>query len=88
MRFGNAIVFKVPETEAFYVIRVDDGMDEALVYVAEESVVYDIPFDEKKTSYNPKVFTGTRHYLTLRAAEKRELAGCRNLAKRRNNHLF
>lgn len=78
---GDKIIFKAAETGAFYVIRVDDGMDEAVVYVTEQEVVYDIPFDEKKTSYNPKAFTGTRHYLSLRPAKAQETAGCRNLAK-------
>lgn len=78
---GDKIIFKAAETGAFYIIRVDDGMDEAVVYVTEQEVVYDIPFSEKKTSYNPKAFTGTRHYLSLRPAKAQETAGCRNLAK-------
>ena len=61
---GDRIVLQVPETGCFYVIRVDDTMDEAFVYMTREQLVYDIPFEEKKASYNPKAFTGERHYLT------------------------
>lgn len=30
---GDEIVFTFPETETFYVVRVDDAMDESFVYV-------------------------------------------------------
>ncbi len=78
---GDEIVFTFPETETFYVVRVDDAMDESFVYVTREQVVYYVPFDEKKTSYNPKSFTGERHYLTLRPAKDWETASYKNLAK-------
>lgn len=78
---GDRIVFQVPETGCFYVIRVDDTMDEAFVYMTREQLVYDIPFEEKKASYNPKAFTGERHYLTLRRAHDYEISVYKNLAK-------
>ena len=77
---GDRIVFQVPETGRFYVIRVDDTMDEAFVYMTREQLVYDIPFEEKKASYNPKAFTGERHYLTLRRAHDYVIAVYKNLA--------
>ena len=46
---GDRIVLQVPETGCFYVIRVDDTMDEAFVYMTREQLVYDIPFEEKKS---------------------------------------
>lgn len=78
---GDQIICTFPETEKFYVVRIDDTMDEAFVYVTKEEVVYDIPFEEKKTSYNPKAFTGERHYLTLRPAKEFEISAYKNLAK-------
>ena len=77
---GDQLLFKMEKPGAFYVIRLDDCLDEALVYMTEEKLVYDIPFGEKRFSYNPKAFEGERHYLTLRRAESWEL-GYRNLAK-------
>lgn len=78
---GDQILIHVDDTECFYVIRIDDTMDEALVYVTKQDIVYPVPFEEKKTSYNPKSFTGERHYMTIRKAEDYEAYAYRNLAK-------
>jgi len=78
---GDAIVFETTKTDAYYMIRVDDCMDEAYVYLTAGKVVYTIPFHEKKVSYNPKCFTGERHYITMRKAEDFENCQYRNLAK-------
>lgn len=78
---GDTITFGVGEADAHYVVRVDDGMDEAFVYITKPEVVYVIPFGEKKVSYSPKCFTGDRHYLTIRKAEDYEVCAYRNLAK-------
>ena len=78
---GDSIVFETRETDAYYVIRVDDCMDEAYVYVTAPKIVYTIPFHEKKISYNPKCFTGERHYITMRKAREFENSSYRNLAK-------
>lgn len=78
---GDTITFGTDEINRHYVIRVDDSMDEALVYLTKEKVVYLIPFGEKKVSYSPKVFTGERHYLTMRQAFDYEVSAYRNLAK-------
>lgn len=78
---GDTITFDVTDVNCYYVIRVDDTMDEAYVYLTSQSVVYTIPFAEKKVSYNPKSFTGERHYITVRKACDYENAAYRNLAK-------
>lgn len=75
---GDVILFKVGAS-GHYVIRVDDCLDEALVYITEEALRYPVLFEEKKDAHNPKAFTGERHYLTLRPARSWEL-GYRNLA--------
>ncbi len=77
---GDSIVFGTDQPEAYYVVRVDDCMDESFVYITKPEVVYDIPFAEKKISYNPKAFTGERHYLTIRKAHDYETEVYRNLA--------
>lgn len=78
---GDQIIIHVDETEKFYVIRIDDTMDEALVYVTKNEIVYTVPFEEKKWSYNQKSFSGEWHYLTIRRAEDYEIHAYRNLAK-------
>ena len=77
---GDHIRFLAAEVNHFYVIRVDDCMDEALVYVTKPEMDFIIPFKEKKKSYNPKAFSGERHYLTMRPALEREYLAYRNLA--------
>lgn len=86
---GDRIIFTVPETDRFYIARVDDTMDESYIYAVDEELVYEIPFEEKKTSYSPKSFTGERHYLTLRYAEDYEMVSYKNLAKNvMDQHTF
>ncbi len=75
---GDCIEMSVIEP-GFYVIQVDDCVDESLVYLTQTTLNYPILFDEKKQAHNPKAFTGERHYLALRPAESWEL-GYRNLA--------
>lgn len=78
---GDTITFCTDEVQTHYVVRVDDGMEEAFVYITSPEVLYTIPFDERKVSYSPKSFTGNRHYLTIRKAEAYETAVYKNLAK-------
>lgn len=78
---GDKILFCLPKRNCFYVIRVDDTMDEAYIYGTADELVYEIPFEERKTSYNPKSFTGDRHYLTMRYAREYEIGAYRNLAE-------
>lgn len=78
---GDCIVFETSDLDTYYVIRVDDGMDESYVYLTQPTVEYRIPFEEKKVSYNPKSFTGENHYITMRVAEDYENKAYRNLAK-------
>lgn len=77
---GDTIRFLM-KAPGFYVIRADGSLDESLVYMTENELTYEIPFGEKKLSYNPCCFTGERHYLTLRPARKDETGGRRNLSE-------
>lgn len=76
---GDSIWLQVASPNEFYVIQIDDSMSEALVYMTAPTLDYQIPFGNRKTSYNPKAFSGERHYLTLRRAYSWEI-GYRNLA--------
>lgn len=78
---GDSITISVPEAPQYYVLRVDDVLDEAFVYLTEKTLTYSIPFEEKKFNINPKSFTGEDHYLTLRKAEDHEVSSYKNLAK-------
>lgn len=77
---GDVIVLKTDCPNEHYTIRIDDCMDESFVYLTEPELIYTIPFGEKKVSYNPKAFTGMRHYLTIRKSNEYEVSQYRNLA--------
>ena len=79
-RKGDIIEFSGIEPDNFYVVKVDAAIDPALVYITEETVLFTVPFYEKKTSYNPLAFFGNRHYVSIRAAFSFEVEGYRNIA--------
>ena len=78
---GDRIRLSVPQADCHYVVRVDDAVDEALVYMTRRELVFEIPFGEMKRSWSPRSFTGERHYLTCRRAEGYEIRAYRNLAE-------
>ncbi len=78
---GDSIRFTLPEKNAYYVLKVDDTMEESFIYSTEQELTYHIPFHEKKTSFNPKAFTGELHYLSVRCAMEAECTAYRNLAR-------
>lgn len=77
---GDVIVVDGLETGHFYQFKVDDSIEEALVYVTKETFVWPIPFYEKKANRNPLSFLGGRHYLSIRSASEAEIKVRRNLA--------
>ncbi len=79
-RRGDVIEFSELTPNRFYVVKIDSTIDESLVLITDSSVIYTIPFDEKKTSYNPLSFVGNRHYVSIRYAEDFEVKRYRNLS--------
>lgn len=78
---GDRIRLACLQADCWYKIRLDDALDESLVYMTQEQLTFEIPFGEKKNSWNPKTFTGEIHYLTCRPAKEYEVKSYRNLAK-------
>ena len=80
---GDRIIFSGPQRMA---VRLDEHMPECLVYLASSpgNVTYEIPYgtDEQQTgsAYAPESFAGKSHRVTVRALNKKELKGYRNLA--------
>lgn len=79
-RKGDVISFSGLTPGRYYCVRVDACVPEALVYITEETVLYPVPFYEKKENLNPLMFAGNRHYLSIRYAEDHEVKAYRNLA--------
>ena len=76
---GDCIELYSNEKNCFIILSLDDCMPQATVYLTDV-FKFTIPFDEHKASYNPKSFTGTRHYLYVRKATDLEINATRNLA--------
>lgn len=79
-RKGDIIELSGLTPDSFYVVKIDAAVDEAFVYITQETVLFTVPFYEKKTSYNPLAFFGNRHLITLRKARPDEITSYRNLA--------
>ena len=79
-RKGDIIEFSGLEPGLFYVVKVDAAIDPAIVYIEQETVLFTVPFYEKKTSYNPLAFFGNRHIVSIRKAKDYEAYGYRNIA--------
>lgn len=79
-RKGDIIEFSGLKKGRFYKVKVDAAIEEALVLIETESVIYTVPFYEKKTSYNPLAFFGNRHYISIREAKEYEIGAYKNLA--------
>jgi hypothetical protein len=76
---GDKIRISCSEKKVFVLIKLDDCMDTVLVYLSD-AFLLPVPFNEHKLSYNPKSFSGKRHYLYMRKATETEVKTLRNLA--------
>ncbi len=80
---GDRIILGGPERTA---VRLDENLPECVIYLASSpgSASYEIPYgtEEKQTgsAYAPESFAGKSHRVTVRALNKQELKGYRNLA--------
>lgn len=78
-REGDRIELETSEKNVHLILQLDDAMGPALCYVTGQ-FSFQIPFGEKKISYSPKAFSGSRHYLYVRTAGEEEVKAYRNLA--------
>lgn len=65
--------------KGFYVVSLDAGLNESLVYYNGGDFEFKIPFGEKLLAYNPKAFQGDVHYIHARIALDDEIKSRRNL---------
>lgn len=76
---GDRIVLETSEKNIHVNWQVDDALGKAFVYITD-NVSYYVPFGEKRISYSPKVFSGSRHYIYVEKAREDEILSYRNLA--------
>ncbi len=77
---GDRIVVRSSKADTYLKVQVDDALGNAFLYLTKQEITYYIPFAEKRSSYSPKVFSGSLHYLWARAASKEEIKEYKNLA--------
>lgn len=90
---GDWIILDCNKKGGFYVIQLEDTMQEALVYVPGNFLTYHIPLKDKRSNYSPKSFYGDCHIIKARAATKEEISSRRNMAfnpydQHENNTFF
>ena len=76
---GDRIVLETSEKNIHVNWQVADALGKAFVYITD-NVSYYVPFGEKRISYSPKVFSGSRHYIYVEKAREDEVLAYRNLA--------
>ena len=76
---GDTITVRA-EHASHLVLQLDDVLQPAAVYFSESTYCYQIPFGEKRFSYNPKTFSGSMHMLRARYATRAEILQYRNIA--------
>lgn len=77
---GNTLCVSSVIPDQFLVLRLDDAMAPAFVYLKGNACAYPIPFGEARNVYSQRAFSGTRHYLHVRLARSGEIALRKNLA--------
>ena len=89
---GDAVLF-TPDRPGFYWLRLEDTLEQALVYAAG-GVRFPIPFGPMlRICYPPRSFDGTMHLLTAEKADAQQVTAHRNLAlnpydTRENTSMF
>ncbi len=78
-REGDHIILESTQQNIYVELQLDDAMGSSICYLTG-NISYVIPFGEKKISYSPKAFSGSRHYLFVKVASKEEVCRYRNLA--------
>lgn len=76
---GDYLVLDGIKEPVYLWVQWDDALGRSLVYVTG-TVIYRIPFGEKRRSVSPKVFFGEKHLLSIKKARDFEINSYRNLA--------
>lgn len=77
---GDRIVIDTDRAGRYLVVRLEDSMREAFIYVPDRSMAFFIPPEENRPNYSPKSFTGECHYIEARYADSEEIKAIKNLA--------
>ena len=76
---GDRLAVESTEGPVYAWLQLEDVLGRSLVYL-KGRYEYRIPFGEKRVCYSPRAFTGEKHLITVRRAEKEDVHAYRNLA--------
>ena len=77
---GDWIIIDSDKKNSFYKIKLEDTMQESIVYAPGNFFTYHIPYKNNRSNYSPKSFYGDCHIISVSDATKEDLAVRRNLA--------
>lgn len=84
---GDKLVFTVDRPEQYLIVKVDDAIESAKIYLPGLSWEYPIILDpEAKRAFSPRAFEGERHYVAARLASEQEINAYQNLALNPADH--
>lgn len=81
---GDYFSFSFSDKDTLYYLQVDDVLGVSEIYVKGD-FTYEIPFNEKKNSYNPRSFTGTCHYIKAGVSLSQRKSQYRNVSQNQND---
>lgn len=71
----------ISDTKDIYIkLRLDDSLEESIVYLNDYEYSFSIPFGDFKKPYGSKAFTGERHWGYVSILNEKEYDNYRNLA--------
>lgn len=77
---GDRIVIEISSPRRFLIIKFDDTMSPAFVYMKNSNFSFVVPFNAGKDCYNPKSFSSNLHLIFARFATVDEIKCYKNLA--------
>ena len=90
---GDWFIVDSDKKNGFYKVKLEDTMQESIIYVPGNFFTYFVPNKDKRSNYSPKSFYGNCHIISVEEATKEELSVRRNLAfnpydQHENNTFF
>lgn len=76
---GDQIQITFDKINSHYMLQLDDAIGPCFVYINDYTLLYEIPFGEKKVCYSPKSFYGKCHIISVRHASIEEIKQYKNL---------
>lgn len=77
---GDWMIVDTNVTPGFYKIKLEDTIEETLIYVNGTNFIYHIPFKNNRSNLSPKSFVGDCHIISVVKATDEEVYSRRNLA--------